>query len=207
MLLAGSPVQAESWHIKPSSEVPIRSGQGTEYKILAVVPDGLRVELLEEIDPWARVQTPGGTEGWILKRYLTSDPPLSEIMTSVKAENKDLKQKEDETSRKYDELLAAYSQMEQEYNACLTDRDDIREKYQLLQEDTADVIQIKDNLSKATQENQEIRQTVTAVQQENKDLKNNSAVKWFLTGSFVLILGWLIGLLTGRSRKRKSSLY
>lgn len=207
VLFFGLAVHAETWYIKPSSEVPIRSGQGTEYKILAVVPDGLKVELIEEIDPWAKVRTPGGTEGWMLKRYLSGDPPLSEMVNTLSAEKAELKEKEEETSRKYDELISAYSQMEQEYNTCLADRDDIRRKYQTLQEDTADVIKIKQSLSDSGLEIHELRQKLAAVEQKNQNLKSNNSVKWFMAGGLVLILGWLIGLMTGRSRRKKSSLY
>jgi SH3 domain protein len=207
ILFFGLAVHAETWHIKPSSEVPIRTGQGTEYKILAVLPDGLKVELIEEIDPWAKVRTPGGTEGWMLKRYLSNDPPLSEMVNTLSAEKAGLKEKEEEISRKYDELITGYSQIEQEYNACLADRDDIRKKYQILQEDTADVIKIKQSLSDSDIVIQELRQKLEAVEQKNQNLKNNSAVKWFMAGGLVLILGWLIGLMAGRSSRKKSSLY
>ena len=207
VLCFGSAVLAESWYVKPSSEVPIRSGQGTEYKILAVVPDGLTVEILEEDDTWAKVRTPGGTEGWMLKRYLTSDPPPSIMLESLKKQKAELQKDEGEISSKFNELSSAYSQTEKEYNACLADRDDIRNKYQTLQEDTADVIKIKQNLTDTGIEMNELQQKLAAVEQENQNLKNNSTVKWFLAGGLVLILGWLIGLMTSRSRKRKSSLY
>lgn len=200
-------VHAETLYVKPSAEVPIRSGQGTEYKILSVVPDGLQVELLEENDPWARVKTPGGTEGWMLRRYLSEDLPPAELVGILRAQKEELERKEEETSRRYDELSTAYSQMEQEYNACIADREDIGNKYQTLQQDTADVIAIKENLDQANRELEENRQKLAAVLQENRNVKNSIAIKWFMAGGGVLLLGWLIGMMTGRSRKRKSSLY
>jgi SH3 domain protein len=207
VLFSTTLLKAENLYVKPSTEVPIRSGQGTEYKILSVVPDGLMVELLEEDESWARVRTPGGTEGWMLKRYLSSEPPLSEIVENLRTRSNELAAKEEETSRRYDELAAAYTQMEQEYNACLAERDELREKYLLLQQDTADVVRIKNNLEKADRKVNEVMEELAAVQQENDNLKNSIAVKWFMAGGGVLLLGWLIGMMTGRSRKRRSSLY
>lgn len=207
MFFLSTAARAEDWYVKPSAEVPIRSGQGTEFKILSVVPDGLMVEIVEESDPWVKVRTPGGTEGWMLKRYLSNDPPLSEMVDSLQSDNEKLAQLEEETSRKYDELLTAYTQMEQEYNACLADRDDLRNKYQALRNDTADVIKIKQNLSQATEEVEQIRQKMAEVEEQNRKLEKNMAIRWFMAGGLVLVLGWLIGLVTGRSRKRKSSLY
>ena len=87
------------------------------------------VEIIEESDPWAKVRTPGGTEGWMLRRYLSSDPPPSEMVDILQTRNEELEKKEEETSRRYDELATAYSQMEQEYNACIADRENIKNKY------------------------------------------------------------------------------
>lgn len=207
LLFLWSAASAETLYVKPSSEVPIRSGQGTEYKILSVVPDGLMVEIIEESDPWAKVRTPGGTEGWMLRRYLSSDPPPSEMVDILQTRNEELEKKEEETSRRYDELATAYSQMEQEYNACIADRENIKNKYQMLQQDTADVIAIKENLDAANRQAEDARQQLAAIAQENQNMKNSIAIKWFMAGGGVLIIGWMIGLMTGRSRKRKSSLY
>ncbi|MDW7773579.1 MAG: TIGR04211 family SH3 domain-containing protein [Desulfobulbaceae bacterium] len=202
-----SAVQAETLYVKPSSEIPIRSGQGTEFKILSVVPDGLMVELVEESDPWAKVRTPGGTEGWMLRRYLSSEPPLSEMVDILKAEKSELETKEEAVSQKFDELSLAYTQMQQEYNACLAERDELRNNYQMLQQDTADVIRIKENLTRTTQEIEEIREKLAAAERKNRNLRNSITVKWFLAGGGVLVIGWLIGLMSARSRKKKSSLY
>lgn len=207
MLIIVVSAHAETWHIKPTAEVPIRSGQGTEYKILAVAPDGLMVELLEDEDPWVMIRTPGGTEGWMLKRYLSKEPPLSEQVEKLRLQKTALEKKESETSLKYDELLSVYTQMEQEYNACMAERDDIQNKYNTLQEDTANVIQIKENLIKTTEEMKQVKEKLTAAEQENQNLKNNAMVRWFLAGGAVLVIGWIIGLVTGKSRKKRSSLY
>jgi len=208
LFITGITVQAEeTWHIKPTTEVPIRSGQGTEYKILAVVPDGLSVELLEDQPPWVMVRTPGGTEGWMLKRYLSSDLPLSKQVETLRFQNSALEKKKTETSRKYEELLTAYTQMELEYNTCMAERNDIREKYQTLQEDATNVTQIREALTQTTREMKQVKQKLAATVEENQNLKKNVMVRWFLAGGAVLLTGWIIGLFTARSRKKRASLY
>jgi SH3 domain protein len=37
-------------------------------------------------------------------------------------------------------------------------------------------------------------------------LEKNESIKWFLVGSGVLLIGWLIGRLTANGRKKKSTL-
>jgi len=198
---------AETWYVKPSSEVPIRSGQGTEYKILSVVPDGLTVTILEEADPWVKVRTEGGTEGWMLKRYLSKDPPLSNRVSTLQAQKEKLEQESGKTSLELEELSTAYSLNQQELNACIAERDELRNNYYTLQEDTADVINLKKNLTDTVQEVQLIRLQLAEAERKNKNLQKNTSLKWFLAGGLVLITGWVIGLISGRARKRKSSLY
>jgi len=206
-ICSGGAVMAATRYVKPSAEIPIRSGQGTEYKILVVVPDGMKVEIVEENDPWALVRTPGGTEGWMLKRYLTDEPPLSEVVASLEAQKTNLMESEAEVRRKYDELVATYSRNEEELNTCILERDETNNRYLELQQDTADVIKIKNDLESRSQELQAARKQLSAVQEENSQLKRNSSIRWFLAGGGVLFIGILLGLLSCRSRRRKSTLY
>lgn len=201
-----SPVSAATWYVKPSAEVPIRSGQGTQFKILSVVPDGLQVDILEEEEPWVKVRTAGGTEGWMLKRYLSSDPPLVLVVASLEEEKAELEEQAEETSRKLEEISVAHTQLEQEFDTCLTERDEIHTTYEALRQDTADVMKIKQSLVNKTQENQDLKLKLAAVEQQNNNLRRNTALMWFLAGGGLLLIGWIIGMMTGRSRKRKSSL-
>ena len=206
-LLCCSPASAATWYVKPSAEVPVRSGQGSDFKILAVVPDGMAVELLEEVDTWARVRTPGGTEGWLLKRYLTSEPPLSTTVAALQARKTQLEGTSEETGRKLSELSAAHARIEQELNTCRVDRDEARNNYETLRQDTADVIGLQKRLAETTRELQVNQEKLTALDLATKEQKRNNSLMWFLAGGMVMLGGWLMGMMTARSRKKKTSLY
>ena len=119
-------------------------------------------------DPWAKVRTEGGNEGWMLKRYLTSEPPLSVTVATLTNQKNKLAKKAEEMEGKYNELAGIYSQNEQELNTCIAERDKIKTDFQTLKKDTADVIKIKENLSTRTQEVQDLAQKLTTAQQEIK---------------------------------------
>ena len=166
-----------------------------------------RIEIVEDNDPWVMIRTPGGTEGWILKRYLSNEPPLAERVDTLKKQKAELETQQKEVKSKYDELLTAYTKLEQEHNSYLSEDEDFKQKYEMLKKDTANVIAIKKELMDASRQVEEAKQQLTAIEQENKNLKNNLAVKWFLAGGLVLFTGWIIGLMCCRTRKRKSTLY
>lgn len=207
ILFVSPAAAAETMYVKPSAEIPIRSGRGTEYKILSVVPDGLQVELLEEEENWARVRTEGGTEGWMLKRYLSVDKPLADVVAALTAQKEQLVDRLESTQAKYTELSEVHSQTEQELNGCIREREECGEKYLTLQEDTADVIRTKEELAAATSQLETVSQQLAVLEQENRKLLRSKSLKWFALGALVLFVGWLIGMMSRRSGKRRSSLY
>ena len=206
VLFSYIPALARTSYVTPSSEVVVRRGQGIEYKIIAMVKDGVSVELLEEGDSYARVRLANGKEGWMLKRFLSDEPPLRDVVASLRTEKEKMKQKEIEIAQKLDEVSATLTRTETELNSVIAERDKIRTDYTALRQDTENVVQIKNDLLKTAQENELLVQKLASVEQENNSLKKDNAIKWFLSGGGVLLVGMLIGMRSGKSRRRKSSL-
>ncbi len=195
------------WYVKPSAEIPLRRGQGKEYKIIAVVSNGTPVKLIRENNGWARIRLASGKEGWLLKRYLTPNKPLKDLVTSLQQKNSQLQEKLGETKSRLDELTIAYHKTEQELTNCLAARDQVKADFLQLQQDTQDVISTKKELALARKQLEVLKKRLADLQLENTGLKKSSSLIWFLVGAGVLLLGWLIGLITGkRTKKRRSSL-
>jgi hypothetical protein len=53
---------------------------------------------------------------------------------------------------------------------------------------------------------QKLQANLQNIQQQNEDLRRKTALTWFLAGGGVLLAGWIIGLITCRSKKRRPSL-
>jgi SH3 domain protein len=205
VLLSATLLQAETRYIKPSSEVVVRRGQGTEYKIIAIVKDGTAVEFVEEEETFAKVQLANGKEGWMLKRFLSSEPPLNEVVASLRGEKENMQQRQLETDQQLKTISANLGRTERERKSVTSERNQIKASYTKLQQEAANVVQIRDNLQKTTEENRILTQKLALLEQENDSLKKNSTLKWFLAGGGVLLLGMIIGQIGG-SRKKKSSL-
>lgn len=206
VLLSGISAQAETRYVKPSAEVVVRRGQGSEYKIIAMVKDGTPVEFLEENDSFTRIRLPNGKEGWILKRFLSHEPPLNELVESLRTENELLQQKELETGRQLETVSAILATTEQERDSAISEKNQIQTSYRELQQETANIVQIKNNFQKISGENKLLTQQLAQLEQNNNRLRKNYILKWFLAGGGVLLLGMLIGRMSGGSRRKKSSL-
>jgi len=193
-------------YVKPSSEVVVRRGKGTEYKIIALVKDGSSLEVLEEDESYARVRLPNDKEGWILSRFLSEEPPLDQLVLDLRKKNEAAAVRTAETEDELEELQAILNQTKAELSNALEQRDSAVEDYAELQQATADVVKIKTELQETKTENEELSQELAAIQLENDNLSKDKKLYWFLGGAGVLLLGMLLGRMPGPSRRRKSSL-
>ncbi len=206
ILFSSIEVSAASRYVKPSAEVVVRRGAGNEYKIIGMVKDGDAVELLDEGNTHALVRLADGKEGWMLKRFLSVEPPLSTIVESLRAENEKLKEAEMEKKQQLEEVSENLARTESQLQSILSERDMILTDYQNLQADTADVVKIKEDMLRTSEENEVLVQEMSSLKEENNKLNKEKSINWFLAGGGVLLVGMSIGKLSGKSRKRKSSL-
>jgi len=211
------PLLAETQYVIPSAEIPVRRGQGTDYKIVALVSDGAEVEVLERGESYSLVRLANEKEGWILTRFLSDDPPLTDVVAALTSENEALKlqqqqsslkldEQEQQSSRRLEDLDQALSETKRQLETAIAEKEAIAASFEKLQKDTANVVEIKQNLANTLKENRSIKQTLATLTRENEELKSDDRINWFLTGAGVLLLGIIIGKITNRSRKRKPSL-
>ncbi|MBW2163828.1 MAG: TIGR04211 family SH3 domain-containing protein [Deltaproteobacteria bacterium] len=197
---------AKYLYVVPTAEIALRSGKGNEYRIVAVIINGSRVQMLKEDGDWTKIRTSDNKKGWMPKRYLSASPPLKDVVASLQTQRDQLKKQITEVNKQLKEVSEARNQYKQDLKACILDRDQFRKSYESLKEDAADVLNFKKALSETAEELQEMKHKYNIAEQENEHFRDNSRIKWFLAGGGILIIGWIIGLITTRGRKRRPSL-
>ena len=192
---------ALSNYVVDKLQVTVRTGPSTENKVLAVVSSGDLVETLgKEQDGWSLVRAPNGKEGWMLTRYLQEEKPaalrlreldpqankLLEKVGALETENKDLKAALEKITAESKKLTATLSKLRAE---------------------TSDVSKLQAEHESLQKEFTSQAQRLDQVSAEAESLKFGNNLKWFLAGAGVLVLGWILGLVMGRKKKRWSSTY
>ena len=200
--LAASPLMAETRYIKPTLEISLRQTQGNSAKVLANMPVGTQVELVQEGNEWSLVRLQDATEGWVRSRFLSPSPILPSDVFKSGPEGQPVI----DLHAKIKELSEENSRQRKELAVCTTERSTLADKYQTLAADPNSVQQTKTSLGEAQRQIDELQSKLAAAQIENTVLKKNESIKWFLTGTSVLIFGWIAGRLSSSSRKKKSSL-
>ena len=194
------------WFVVPGKKIPVRTGMGQKYRILAMAPSGTRVEALQQDETWVKVKLQNKQTGWMPFRYLTRTHPLEDAVIVLKAKNQDLKTRSKELKEQVDMLSRDLNLKENELKTCVSERSAIKASHDRLKKDASNVVQIKETFQNTADKLKNTNWKLSEAEQKIKQLRNNSMIKWFLAGAAVILLGWLLGRYARLSKKRRSSL-
>jgi SH3 domain protein len=172
-------------------DVTLRSGQSTSHNIVRMIRSGSPVDVLEDnpATGYSRVRVPGGTEGWILTRYLTDSPIGAEALVAAR-------QRVDQLARENRELI-------EERDRLLREGDETAGELDRVKRLSANAIGLEE--TNKTLRSTVIRheQSIEELQAENARLRSAERRDWFLAGGGVLVVGLLFGLILPRIRWRR----
>ncbi len=83
---------AETRYVTDLLKLPLRTGPSTEYKILALVESGQRLDVVEPGENWSMVRLDNGKEGYVLNRYLVNQPTSAVRLEQLQSQHAILKQ-------------------------------------------------------------------------------------------------------------------
>lgn len=88
---ASAQAQERAW-IRGEVRLNIRSGPGTQFRILGGVVTGDGMQVLERSESWTKVRIEDGTEGWIPAGYLSNEMPATLRLAEVEREVEKLRE-------------------------------------------------------------------------------------------------------------------
>jgi uncharacterized protein YgiM (DUF1202 family) len=108
-------VRAEQAWVRGEIRLNLRTGPGTQFRIVEGLQTGNGVEILKRTESWTQVRLPDGKEGWIPAGYLVPEPPPLVRLEQV----------EKQLARVQEDFEATSSEAKrlQETNATLAGRD------------------------------------------------------------------------------------
>ena len=190
-------------------EVMLRTGPSTDNAIQLMLGSGAELEVLEQDDEsgYSRVMTNGGTEGWVLSRYLMTEPgaraqleTFTRQLMGVNTEGASLDSQLGAIRGEFESAKRQISELERDKTDMQAEIDDIRRA-------AADTLAI-DSQNKNMQQlltDAEIR--VSMLEQENDSLVSQNTRNWFIAGALVLFAGVLLGLILPRMKWQRKSRY
>lgn len=209
LLLAAGGASAQSAWVSDQFEITLRSGPSTSNAIQLMLDSGTRLEVLER-DPetgYSRVRTPGGTEGWVLSRYLMDEPSAREQLQALSS------QLTDATSRG-STLTSQLEAIRRQHRAAEERIAELEKQNSTLSDELAEIRRTAANVLSINEQNKELRDQLNAadirvdtLEHENRELVRQSTRYWFMTGALVLVVGIILGLWLPRIRWQRRSRY
>jgi SH3 domain protein len=197
---------AEPMYVNDVMEVTLRTGQGISHKILAMVKSGQDVETIEPGAEWTKVRLPNQKEGWVLTRFLTTQPPARLELERLKAAYRDLQSKTEAPMKEITKLREENNARRTDLAAKEKALKELKNAYETLKKESADFLKLNSKYKKSAQLLEEQTQRANQFEEELSKIQLHRNIRWFLSGAGVLLLGLLIGFSTKRQRRRSSLL-
>ena len=198
--------QTETRYVTDRTQVELRRGPSTEYRILRYLEAGDRVQVLEQNAGFSRVKVgEGDTEGWIPSASLIAEPiardrlaasernaaTARERTTALEEQNRELERNLSATRAELEQTKASHGTVSRELA-------DIRTA-------SANVVKLHDDNASLQQRLVQRDLEVEQLTAENGRLAARSNQNWFVIGALVMLGGIVVGLVAPSLRRKRRS--
>ncbi|HZF30074.1 MAG TPA: TIGR04211 family SH3 domain-containing protein [Gammaproteobacteria bacterium] len=200
---------AQTRYVSDKLGVELRRGPSTEYLILRNLEAGTALEVLEQ-DAGAgysrvRLAADRGVEGWILTRFLTTEPIARERLAVAERSLTSAQAKVGDLERKVTDLSAELATTRTDLDQTRTTHGAVSKELEEIRTAAANVVEIRDQNQSMRQRLAQREDEVRKLTLENETLRSRDKQNWFLVGGGVLLAGVVIGLVAPSLRRRRRS--
>ena len=197
---------AEVRYISDVLYVPLRSGQGTQFRIIDKgLRSGTKLTVVEA-DPegeWTLVETERGVQGWIRNQYLVDEPVAALKLAAAQRRASDQASR----SQTLQQQVAQLRQQNQQLTSSLTERDKqgqaLGDELEEIKKISAGAIDLNSRHQKLMEDHQLLQTEIDVLKAENERLADKSLQTWFIYGAGAVGLGVVIALVVPAVRPRR----
>jgi len=206
IIYAAIPVQAKSMYVTDILKVTLRTGPSIENKIIEMVESGQRVEVVEPGQEWSLVRLFDGKEGWILNRYLIPNETNKLNLERLESEHSNLNTKFKTIHEENSKLKTDNKKLSSALAATEKALTQVGNEYESLKASSTEFLTLKSNFKKTSTKLSEQTKRADELEEKVEKLIFSNYIKWFLAGSGVLFIGFILGYSTKRQRRQSSLL-
>ncbi len=223
MVIEAGNAQAEIQFVSDLLVITLRSEPEKDAEVIRTLRSNTPLEVIEEYDEYLKVRTDKDEEGWVIKRYVTSNIPKPIIITELGERINELEEKNEELIKISENLVAELNEIKKyqngsdEYKASIRKErkeaakviwklDAMTKKYNALRNKSRNVIEMTEKIKKMEEKIVKLNSSkgtlkvlYEKLKQEKKDMLRAGIIRWFLAGSGVLFAGMILGKI---SRKK-----
>ena len=207
--LAASTALAQSAWVTDQFEITLRSGPSTSNAIQLMVSSGTRLEVIErDADSgYTHVRTQGGTEGWVLTRYLMNEASAREQLETLTGQLTNATSRGSSLNSQLAAIKGQYDSANRQISTLEREKASVEKELAEIKRTAANVLAINDQNKSLMDELAAAQIRADTLEQENRVLASQTTRYWFMAGGLVLLIGIALGIWLPRIRWQRRSRY
>lgn len=201
ILLLSANATAATRYVSDELSVNMRRGPSTSYGINTLLKAGTEVQTLDASNGWTKIRTPGGSEGYILTRFLSSEPAARDRIEAIETEHEKLVKENESLHAELAEAMSGSKELGQLKSKLVSENKSLKKQLEEIKEVSANAIQ-------TSQQNEEYRKKLMVLESKMERLQSqNKALQsrreGMKIGALILIVGIVFGLILPLFRRRR----
>ena len=210
VLIATAPqsVAQETQYISDMVLVPVRSGPGTDYRIVnRGLPSGtaLLVYDLSDDGEWTEIETRGGTRGWIPTQYLQKEPPAGLLINDLRLQLEQVRGERDRLGSQLNQSSTEVTEADETIIELTTTLESTQAELTEVKRVSAAALDLDLMNQQLVAELESERSEADLLRLENVRLRERIANNQILDGALAVLLGVILAVVAPRlwpKRKR-----
>jgi SH3 domain protein len=203
--------QGETQYVTDVLTVMVRTEPDVAHRIIAMPKSGTPLEVLEgpmenEGREWSRVRLPNDKEGWVLSQFLISGPPKESVISNLRRENDGLSKNVERLSEENQSLKKENSELKNALTRQSKRAKEFEGSYETLKSESKDFIALKTSYEKTSDALAKRTKELETLSKQVDKLETGQTLRWFIAGASIILVGFMIGYLSRRPKRRPSLL-
>ena len=197
-ILMTSGAAAQTMYVDDVIYVPMRSGEGNQYRIIQPgLRSGTPVEVIEQNEDtgYSFVRLADGEEGYIATRYLSEQRIAAERLEDTSAELEQTRQTLRNAQTELEERENDLRELRQRETQLENELEQVSDELAQIREVSEDAININERNEQLQTETQELKREVELLSTENQRLKDRKDSDFLLMGGALVIAGIFIAVI------------
>ena len=193
---------AETKYVSEDLTITLRTGPGTDRKIIAFPAAGKALEVITPGDEYTEVQLPNGKQGWVLTRYLTNKEPAYLVLDRLQKKHAQVMAKYDALRQRSDKLDADGQGLSADLAKTQKALDELTVAHETLKKESQEFLKLKAKYEKSLKEATDARTRADQLDKELQQLYSSEINTGMLYGGGLIVLGFITGFIVKRPKRR-----
>ena len=205
LTLISTPLWAQEAWITDQLEVPIRSGESNEYRILRFLDSGTQIEVVSRNTStgYSLIRDAQGRDGYVLTRYLEREPTASKRLESMRSELAQIRDDAANGTARIAQLREQLAQATDERNAARNALASTEAELSEIKRVSGDTLAIFEANKNLRAQLEILEDEAALLRSDNITLADDRDKMFMLIGAGLVLLGLVLGLILPNLRRRR----